>query len=101
MNNAFPIWTADEKQVVYRTATGLRVESVDGSAVAHAIAGTSEFDDAATSVANDGETMLFLRSSQDTSFDIYAASLQSAEQPQPWSGRRTKAGRECHRTRSG
>ncbi len=80
MNNAFPIWTADEKQVVYRTATGLRVESVDGSAAAHAIAGTSEFD-YATAVANDGETMVFLRSSQDTSFDIYAASLHSAERP--------------------
>ncbi len=75
VTNGFPIWTPDGLQVIYRTASGLQIQNADGSSGSRVIAGTSEFDYPG-SVTPDGETLLFLRSTQETSFDVYALSLK-------------------------
>ena len=42
--NAFPIWTADGEQLVYRGSTGLSLQSVDGRGAPRVLAQTSDFD---------------------------------------------------------
>ncbi|MBI4887996.1 MAG: protein kinase [Acidobacteria bacterium] len=71
----FPIWAPDGRRVVYRTPQGLAMQDADGTDAGQAIAGTSPFDYPG-SVTADGNTLLFLRSSPDTSFDVYAMSLR-------------------------
>jgi eukaryotic-like serine/threonine-protein kinase len=75
VTNGFPIWTPDGQQVIYRTASGLQAQDADGSGRTRVIGGTSEFDYPGT-VTPDNETLVFLRSTQGTSFDIYALSLK-------------------------
>jgi serine/threonine-protein kinase len=72
---AFPIWSSDGRQVVYRTASGIAIRAADGSGQRQAVAGTTEWDYPAAMTA-DGETLIFLRASQETSFDILATSLK-------------------------
>ena len=74
VTNGFPIWTHDGRQVIYRTASGMQVQDVDGSGRSRVIEGTSEFDYPGA-VTPDNQTLVFLRSTQGTSFDIYALSL--------------------------
>ena len=76
VTNGFPIWTPDGLQVIYRTASGLQMQKADGSSASRVIAGTSEFDYPG-SVTPDGETLVFLRSTQETSFDVYALLLKN------------------------
>jgi serine/threonine-protein kinase len=76
VTNGFPIWTPDGLQVIYRTASGLQIQNADGSSGSRVIAGTSEFDYPG-SVTPDGETLVFLRSTQETSFDVYALLLKN------------------------
>jgi serine/threonine-protein kinase len=71
----FPIWAPDGRRVVYRAPSGLRVQDVDGSDQGQLVAGTSQFDYPG-SMTPDGETLVFMRSAQDTSFDLYAVSLR-------------------------
>jgi serine/threonine-protein kinase len=75
VTNGFPIWTPDGRQIIYRTATGLQVQDADGSGRSRLIAGSSEFDYPGA-VTPDGETLVFLRSTQETSFDVYALLLK-------------------------
>ena len=72
---SFQIWTADGRKVMYRTSTGIHIRDADGGGDPLLIAGTTEWDYPA-SVTADGETLIFLRSSQETSFDIYELSLK-------------------------
>lgn len=65
----------DGRGVVYRTAEGLRLQDADGGSQSEVIAGTSEFDFPG-SIAPDGETLVFLRSSQEGLFDIYTVPLR-------------------------
>jgi serine/threonine-protein kinase len=74
VTNGFPIWTHDGRQVIYRTASGMQVQDVDGSGRSRVIEGTSEFDYPGA-VTPDNQVLVFLRSTQGTSFDIYALSL--------------------------
>ena len=78
----FPIWTPDGRRVVHRTPNGLRVQDADGSGQGQVIAGTSEFDFPG-SVSADGETLVIMRSSQETSFDLYALPLRDPAQARP------------------
>ena len=71
----FPIWVPDGRRVVYRTPDGLRLQDADGGSQSEVIAGTSEFDYPG-SITPDGETLVFLRSSQEGLFDIYAVPLR-------------------------
>ncbi len=82
VTNAFPAWTADGRRVFYRTPSGLKVQDIDGGGEGQVIAGTSEFDYPGSLTA-DGETLVFLRSSQETSFDVYQLSLRDTGKTQP------------------
>src|SRR6185436_1630687 len=79
---AFPIWTPDSRRVVVRGARGLTIHDADGSGRTEVLAGTSVFDYPA-SVAADNDTMVMLRASQETSFDIYKLSLRNPTALQP------------------
>ena len=74
MLNGFPIWTPDGSRAVYKAADGLRIQGTAGSGQNEIIGGTSTFDWAG-SVTPDGETLVFMRSSEATSFDVYTLPL--------------------------
>jgi Tol biopolymer transport system component len=71
---AFPMWSADGRKVMVRTSLGLTMHDADGSGHSEVIPGTSEFDYPAQMTA-DGATLVFLRSGQETSFDIMTMPL--------------------------
>ena len=77
--NAFPNWLPDSRRVIYRSPSGLRIQDVEGSGQAQPVAGTSDFD-YASDVAADGDTIVMMRSTQDTSFDLYSLSLRDPSQ---------------------
>ena len=66
VTNGFPTWTSDGRRVMSPDANGLKVQDADGRDQGQVIAGTSEFDYPG-SLTTDGETLVFLRSSQETS----------------------------------
>jgi serine/threonine protein kinase/Tol biopolymer transport system component len=72
--NAFPIWLVDGKTVVHRSGVGLRLQSTDSNAPGRTLTGTSEFD-YPSAVTADGKTLVFQRSSPETSFDVFVAPL--------------------------
>ena len=74
--NAFPVWLPDSRRVIYRSPLGLRIQDAEGSAQPQTVAGTSDFDYPAT-VGADGDTLVMMRSTQETSFDLYAMSLRN------------------------
>jgi Tol biopolymer transport system component len=78
--NGFPIWTPDGRRVVYKAADGLRIRDIDRSQENHVVEGTTPFDFPG-SVTADGRTIVFMRSSDQTSFDIYAAPLVGGGTP--------------------
>ncbi|MGH9257586.1 MAG: protein kinase domain-containing protein [Vicinamibacterales bacterium] len=78
----FPIWMPDGRRVVYRTPGGLRLQDADGGSQSEVVQGTSEFDYPG-SMTPDGETLVFLRSSQEGLFDIYAAPLRGGGSVRP------------------
>jgi Tol biopolymer transport system component len=82
MTNAFPAWANDGRRVLYRTASGLKVVDTDGNSEGQAIPNTSEFDYPG-SFSPDGETLVFIRSSTETSFDVMALPLRNPAKIQP------------------
>jgi eukaryotic-like serine/threonine-protein kinase len=82
VTNAFPNWLPDGRRVIYRSPTGLKVQDAEGSGEVRTLAGTSEFD-YPVAIAADGDTLIFLRSTQETSFDIMTLSLRNPTQVQP------------------
>jgi len=76
---AFPMWSQDGRKVMVRTSLGLTMHDADGSGHSEVIPGTSEFDYPAQMTA-DGATLIFLRSGQETSFDIMAMPLGNPRQ---------------------
>jgi serine/threonine-protein kinase len=78
----FPVWTPDGRRIVFRTVTGLRWLAVDGSGRGDAIAGTSP-SDYPGSITPDGEQLLFVRLSPESSGDLYVASLRGDPQIRP------------------
>jgi serine/threonine-protein kinase len=81
-NTQYPVWTPDGQHVLFRTATGIHRIRTDGSGRDETIPGTSE-QDLPTSISPDGETLAFVRVSQDTSADVYALSLRGEPSPRP------------------
>ena len=78
--NGFPIWTPDGSRAVYKAADGLRMQNTDGSGQNQVIEGTNTFDFPG-SVTADGRTIVMMRSSDETSFDIYAVPLTGGGKP--------------------
>jgi len=77
----FPVWVPDGR-VVFRSPTGLRVLSVGTGRPSEAIAGTTA-SDYPGSVSGDGERLVFVRLSPDTSGDIFVASLRGDPDVKP------------------
>jgi len=81
--NAFPMWLPDGRRVMYRSPRGLKIQDAEGSGQGQMVAGTSDYDYPA-GVAPDGDTLVFIRSTQETSFDIMQLSLRDPAQVRPW-----------------
>jgi serine/threonine-protein kinase len=78
----FPVLTPDGARVVFRTASGLSWQALDGSGRGEAIAGTTVADYPG-SISPDGTLLLFVRLSSETSGDIYQASLSGNSEVRP------------------
>jgi serine/threonine protein kinase/Tol biopolymer transport system component len=81
-NMGYPVWTPDGQHVLFRTLSGIHRIRTDGSGRDETIPGTST-QDLPASVSPDGETLAFVRLSQDTSADVYALSLHGEPRPYP------------------
>jgi serine/threonine protein kinase/Tol biopolymer transport system component len=81
--NAFPMWLPDGRHVIYRSPSGLKIQDAEGSGQGQLVTGTSDYDYPAA-VASDGDTLVFMRSTQETSFDILLLSLRNPAQVRPW-----------------
>jgi Tol biopolymer transport system component len=79
--NAFPIWLPDGS-IMYRSGVGIRLQSTDSGSPGRTLAGTSEFD-YPISLTADGQTLVFQRSSPETSFDILTAPLNDPTKVTP------------------
>jgi hypothetical protein len=76
VTNAMPRWLSDGR-VVYRSMKGLRMQGTNGPGdAAQVIPGTTE-NDYPGPLAPDGDTLLFLRNTDTSSFDILALSLRT------------------------
>ena len=80
--NAFPMWLPDGRRVIYRSPGGLRIQDADGSSNGQTVTGTSDYDYPAE-LAADGDTLVFMRSTQETSFDIMRLSLRNPTEIRP------------------
>ncbi len=80
--NAFPMWMPDGRRVIYRSPNGLRIQDADGSGAAQTIAQTADTDYPG-GLTPDGESLVFMRSTQQTSFDIEILSLRNPTQRRP------------------
>jgi Tol biopolymer transport system component len=67
---------------VFRSPNGLVVQDVEGSSKGQTLPGTTEFDYPGA-IARDLDTLIFLRSSQQTSFDVLQLSLHDPKRLQP------------------
>jgi serine/threonine-protein kinase len=79
---AFPMWSPDGRVVMVRSSLGITKYDTDGSGHQEVVPGTSEFDYPAA-VTADHQTLVFLRSGQETSFDIMAMPLANPRQVRP------------------
>jgi len=75
LGNGFPIWLPDGR-VMYRSQAGLRIQGTSGpGGDTVVIPGTTDLDYPGV-VAPDADTLVFLRSTQDSSFNILTLSLR-------------------------
>jgi hypothetical protein len=82
LTNGFPIWMSDTR-VMYRSQAGLRMQGTNGPGdTASVIAGTTELDYPGA-IAADDDTLLFLRSTEASSFNILALSLREPSKMRP------------------
>jgi Tol biopolymer transport system component len=73
--NAFPTWLPDGRRVLHRSGVGLRVQSTESGGEGTTLPGTTEFDYPGSLTA-DGKTLVFMRSSAATTFDIFVAPFE-------------------------
>jgi len=81
--NAFPMWLPDGRRVMYRSPRGLKIQDAEGSGQGEMVTATSDYD-YPVAVAPDGDTLVFMRSTQETSFDILLLSLRDPAHVRPW-----------------
>jgi serine/threonine-protein kinase len=79
---AFPVLTPDGSRVVYRAGGGLRWLALDGSGRGEAIPETTD-NDYPGSITADGERLLFVRLSSETSGDIFEAPIGGGGEVRP------------------
>jgi serine/threonine-protein kinase len=80
--DAFSILTLDGERVVYKTDTSLSWTALDGSGRSESIPKTTG-DDFPGSVSTDGEQLLFVRMSVNTSGDVYQVALSGDADVKP------------------
>lgn len=80
--NAFPAWLPDGRRILHRSGVGLRVQTTDGGGQGETLKGTSEFDYPAGTTA-DGNTLLIMRSSAATSFDVFVSPFHDLTKATP------------------
>jgi Tol biopolymer transport system component len=76
------MWLPDGRRVIYRSASGLRIQDSEESGQGQVLAGSGDYDYAGAFV-NDGDTLVFMRSTQETSFDVLALSLRDPTNVRP------------------
>jgi hypothetical protein len=81
--NAFPTWLPDGRHVLYRSGLGLRIEDTGGVEQGRTLPGTTEFDYPGP-VTPDNQTIVLLRNSPTTSFDLLVAPLSNPAQAKPF-----------------
>ena len=79
--NAFPMWLTDGTTLIHRSGSGLRLHNVENGQE-RTLRGTTEFD-YPSGFTSDDRTLIFLRSSPETSFDIFAAPLDDTSHVTP------------------
>jgi Tol biopolymer transport system component len=81
-SNAFPTWLPDGQHVIHRSGAGLRIEHVGGVEQGRTLAGTTEFDYPGA-VTPDNQTLLLLRNSATSGFDLLVAPFANPLQTKP------------------
>jgi serine/threonine-protein kinase len=79
VTNGFPIWSPDGQRVLFRTPRGIRIIDANGGSDGELVRGTSEYDYPGA-LTPDGSTLVFLRSLQESSFDVFALPLRAPEE---------------------
>jgi serine/threonine-protein kinase len=79
--NAFPMWMPDGATVMHRSGLGLRLQNMQ-SGQGRTLPGTTEFDYPAA-VTADGKTLVMLRSSPETSFDLLVVPIDDPARMSP------------------
>jgi len=82
-SNAFPTWMPDGRHVIHRSGVGLRVENTGGIEPGRTLPGTNEFDYPGA-VTPDGQTIVLLRNTPTTSFDLLVAPFATPAQAKPF-----------------
>jgi Tol biopolymer transport system component len=80
--NAFPTWLPDGRRVIYRSPSGLRILDAEGGGQGEVLQNTGDYD-YAQGFARNGDTLVFLRSTQETLFDIFELSLRDPLKVKP------------------
>src|SRR5688572_23437503 len=80
--NAFPMWLPDGKSMMHRSGVGLRVQTTEGGGQGRTIPGTTEFDYPATTTP-DGKTLVLMRSSAASNFDLFVMPLDDPSRVAP------------------
>jgi Tol biopolymer transport system component len=82
-SNAFPTWLPDGNHVIHRSGVGLRIENTGGVEPGRTLSGTTEFDYPGA-VTPDNQTLVLLRNTPATSFDLLVAPFSNPAQAKPF-----------------
>ena len=82
-SNAFPTWLPDGLHVVHRSGVGLRIENTGGVEPGRTLPGTTEFDYPGA-VTPDNQTLVLLRNSATSGFDLLVAPFSNPAQAKPF-----------------
>ena len=82
-SNAFPTWLPDGRHVIYRSGVGLRIENTSGVEPGRTLPGTTEFDYPGA-VTPDNQTLVLLRNTPATSFDLLVAPFSNPRAAKPF-----------------
>ena len=80
--NAFPMWLPGGSALMHRSGVGLRVQSTESGGEGRTLPGTTEFDYPGA-VTSDLETLIFLRSTSASSFDVLEAPFDDPRRATP------------------